>query len=284
MKNPLIQGQHIIPDVYLKQFSFTTKGNHQKIKVLEKGKIGVQEQFVKSFNKVDNIFDIDSDVPEIERVFEEYHGLFETQYPNILKELSDKYFLADKEYSLLVQFTSNIISRSLTIREQIFFILQSDAKANFLNEVIDHVYLKEDELNSFNKDELFTNLVNMEPDKLINRVLMFFNEYLFIRLQYFKVIFFKAPEGKSWFTTNNPVLLENNLGRFNFLMPESDIYFPLNLKYLAYFHCDNSNDKSNILRNYSENTINAFPDNLFDELTKRIIANMSEYIVCPPEY
>jgi hypothetical protein len=282
-KNPPQQGQHIISDAYLSQFAFRTKGNHKKIKVIQRGYEGVREVSVSIFNREFNYFDIESDNPEIERLFENFNGPLETQYPKIINELSSTGSLEIQNASYLIHFTGNLISRSLMWREEILEVLKTEDKSNFIKEIIAPSFENQEELDRIEESELFINLNRLTPENLINRILVFFNEYLFQRFQYFDMIFFRAPVGKSWFTTNNPVLLENHIGKFNFLTPESEVYFPLSLEYLVFICCSNSNNQSNPLRKYQVNAIHDFPESMFDELNHKIVGNTTDYVVCPPE-
>ena len=77
---------------------------------------------------------------------------------------------------------------------------------------------------------------NVDEDK-VNRALIYFSGYLFERIRHFEVVILEAPEGKWWFTSDNPVTFNDNPeeGKLGICGPNSEFYLPLSKKYLAYF-------------------------------------------------
>ncbi len=69
--------------------------------------------------------------------------------------------------------------------------------------------------------------------------------------------------------TNSNILFEK----------ESEIYFPLSPKFLAYVHFKGSNDKKNPLRNLTTNKIHIATDEQNIELQNIIMENPSDFVI-----
>lgn len=281
MKNPPIQRQHKIPEVYLKTFAIDPAKDHKKICVLMKGDKFTRRKSIESFNRHENFFDIDSTDPRIERVFEEMNGLLETHYPQILEELEQKGALSDMYTSYLMQFAANMISRSDYWREVVMFLLKSNNKHLFIQHMIVHTFKTKEERENIENSDLFQGLNALTPEECVNRILMFFSDHLLQRLWHYEITYFKAQPDKGWFSSDNPVVMDNEPDGIEMLPKDSVLYFPLTPDYLAFIHYKKSTDTTNPFRKYESNKIHEVGDEEMDVLTKTILKNAVNYTICP---
>lgn len=280
MKHPINQNQHKLPQVYMRQFGYEKNG-HSKVSVLKLGEKFTRQKSIESFLSETNIFDIESDILEIVRIFEHLNGLFENEYHNIIRELDEEKKLSDKSYSVLLQFIPNLISRSQPMRELVTELLKTDAKENFLTIICAHRSKTKEELHQ--QDFFRVMADNPVTDSSVNRALIFFTEYLFRRTEHYDIVIIESQDEKPWFTTDNPVVFENRMHKFEIMGMDSEIYFPLNPKYLIYLHYQGSKDKENELRKLANNTIHLASDNQNQELQRKIMANAHEYVIVEGE-
>lgn len=284
MKNPPIQRQHKIPIVYLKTFAIDRQSNHKKICVLLSGERFSRRKNIESFYRHENLFDIDSADPRIERVFEELNGLLETHYPKILSELETRQSLSVKHTSYLLQFAANLISRSDIWRETILHLLNSNVKSVFIKHMIAHTFETEEEVNNIESNPLYIKLNGLPADKSINRILIFFSSHIMERLWHYEITYFKSHEDKGWFTSDNPVVMDNEPDGIEMLPPDSVLYFPLTPEYLAFIHYPESKEKTNPFRKYTPNTVNEVNDEEMDIITKTILRNAGNCVICPFDF
>ncbi|MCY0970274.1 DUF4238 domain-containing protein [Chryseobacterium wangxinyae] len=274
-KNPPYQSQHKVSQVYLKQFGYLN-GNQWKVSVLQVGGKFTQQKSIKSFLAETNLFDINSEVPEIERIFEELNSKIENEYLNILNDLDKEQKLSEKSHAVLIQLICNFISRSDIWRTRILYLLHTDAKENLLK-IICAKWAKS--LEELEQKEFFQFLLSSNPEIIVNRVLLLFSYYLLQRLAYYEVVILKSQEKKPWFTSDNPVLFKNEVGRFEMVKKESEIYLPLNGKYLIYLHNKDSSDKVNKLRLFETNKVAHANDDQNWDITQMLMRNAHNYVI-----
>jgi hypothetical protein len=280
MKRPANQNQHKVPQVYLKQFGYKFH-EQNKVSVLELGEKFIRQKSIKNFLAETNIFDIESENPEIERIFEGLNCDIENEYNDIVTDLENDRKLSEKSYAVLLQLIPNFIARSDTWRAFVIHILESDAKTNFLKVICAHLAESFEDLEY---KDFFRKMVDSPVEEIINRALMFFTDHLLRRIGHYEIVIIQAQEGKPWFTSDNPVVLENRTARLEIMQKESEVYFPINPKYLAYLHFENSDDKVNELRSYATNQIyNATDDQNFD-IQQKIMGNAHKYVIFEGEF
>jgi hypothetical protein len=280
MKRPANQNQHKVPQVYLKQFGYKFH-EQNKVSVLELGEKFIRQKSIKKFLAETNIYDIESENPEIERIFEGLNCDIENEYNDIVSDLENDRKLSEKSYAVLLQLIPNFIARSDTWRAFVIHILESDAKENFLKVICAHLAESFDDLGY---KDFFRKMVDSPVEEIINRALMFFTDHLLRRIGHYEIVIIQAQEGKPWFTSDNPVILENRTARLEIMQKESEVYFPINPKYLAYLHFENSDDKVNELRSYVTNQIyNATDDQNFN-IQQKIMGNAHRYVIFEGEF
>jgi|GEM_PF-1594521 len=275
MKQPENQNQHKVPQVYLKQFGYLF-GKQFKVSVLKNGEKFTRQKSIKSFLAENNIYDIDSEAPEIQRLFEQLNSEIETEYSDIISDLETNGTLSEKSYAILLQLIPNFIARSDSWRSMIYSILNSDGKINFLKMICAH---RADSLEDLEIKDFYRVMVDNPADEIINRALLFFTEYLLRRIRQFEIVILQSQEDKPWFTTDNPVIVHNRTSRFELMTKDSELYFPMNPKYLAYLHFANADDKENELRTLESNTIHIVSDKQNWNLQQLIIGNHHNYVI-----
>lgn len=275
MKFPIHQKQHKIPQVYLKQFGYLHKEQY-KVSVLKIGEKFARQKSIESFLAEINLFDIDSANPEIERIFELFNGQLETEFPNIISDLEKDGKLSEKSISVLLHLISNLITRSDYWRSFVYEMLNSDLRENFLKITCAHLA---DSFEDLEQKDFYRLMVDNPVDEIINRALLFFTDYLLQRIGHFEIVILQAQEGKPWFTSDNPVVLKNHTDKFEFMAKDSEIYFPINPKYLAYLHFEGAADKNNGLRILDSNAIHIVSDQQNWDLQQMILENADGFVI-----
>ncbi|RVT72733.1 DUF4238 domain-containing protein [Flavobacterium sufflavum] len=281
MKNPKKQNQHKLPQVYLREFGYDFKGQ-KKVSVLKVGEKFTRQKSIESFLSETNVFKIKSINPELENIFEELNGLLENEYLNFISDLDNNHSLSDKSYAVLLQLIPNLLCRTDEIRDLISYLLNSDAKINFLKIICIHRAQNIEDL--IEKDFYKIMVVQSVNDNVINRALIFLMEHIFRRIAHYDIVILQSQEDKPWFTTDNPIIFENRMENFEIMLNESEIYFPLSPKYLIYLHHRESKDKVNELRQLEKNKIHLVNDKQNVNLQYKIMKNAIEYVIIEGEF
>jgi len=281
---PTKQDQHKIPQVYLKKFGYVDKNNQWRISVISRDEKFTRQKSIESFYAVTNIFDIDSDDPRIPRMFEQLNCDLETEYNNIISELEANGSLSNKSYAYLIQLIANLIVRSAYWREWVLGILNHENKENFLQVILGHHCKDYTEFQNIKQQPFFRILADCEPNDTVNRVLIYFIDHLLLRLWHYEITFIQSQDDKPWFTSTNPVVMHNRTKRIEIFDKESEIYFPLSPKFLAYVHYKGSEDKENPLRTLITNTIHLATDKQNVDLQNIIMSNPSDFVLIAGEF
>ena len=281
------QDQHLISKVYLKQFSYL-KGNQEMICVRKIREKFNRNKSIKSFLTEVNTFDIKSINPRIQRIYEsELNGELESEYPNIINEISSKKTISDKSEAYLKQFTANLFCRS-PFHRNIFKSKLKDRifKQNWLG-IFSHM-LKSDTIFSFKNEEIdnmIDNLSEVDSDESFNPIMMLYT-MLFSRFLYqMDMVILENPNNNmTWFTSDNPIILKRNSSNdtdIRIINEDSEIYFPLSPNFLAYFKYKNSEKKGN-LRLLKHKEIIKIDEQTINYITSElIIPNVYEYLISP---
>lgn len=280
MKQPANQYQHKVPQVYLKQFGYLF-GKQYKVSTIKIGEKFTRQKSIKRFLTENNIYDIDSEIPEIERLFEQLNCDIETEYPDIISDLENNGTLSEKSYAVLLQLIPNFIARSDSWRSKIDSLLNSDVKTNFLKIICAH---RSDSFDNLETKDFYRVMADNPADEIINRALLLFTEYLLRRIGHFEIVILQSQEGKPWFTSDNPVVVENRTAKFEFMTKDSEIYFPINPQFLAYLHFKDSDDKENELRSLETNVIHLVSDQQNWDLQKKVIKNAHNFVIIAGEF
>ncbi len=281
---PSNQDQHKIPQVYLKKFGYIDKNNQWRVSVISPGGKFTNQKSIESFTALANIFDIDSIEPRISRVFEKLNCSLETEYNNIINELDNEGKLSEKSYVYLLHIIANLMIRSDFWRDRILAIVRSTNKDNFLRIILGHHCRDYSEFKKIKEQSFFKVLIDNRPEEAINRILIYFIDHLMLRLEHYEIAIIQSQFDKPWFTSTNPVVSHNRKGDNEIFAKESEIYFPISPKYLAYVRYKGSNDKENELRNYESNKIYLATNEQNVNLLKIIMDNPSEFLIIAGEF
>ncbi|RAV97610.1 DUF4238 domain-containing protein [Pseudochryseolinea flava] len=286
MTTPVNQSQHKVPQVYLKKFGYKDLNNQWKVSVLKRGNERPMQKSIKSFTAEVNHFDIESDDPRIHRMFEKMNATLEGEYNNIVKEVESDGELSEKSIAYLLQFVAVQIVRSDKWRAQIMEFLEPDTRRNFLQFIIGHRAKDAQEFKDMPNQPFFQSLMDLPSDKLINRALLFFSEYLIMRIGHFEVVILETTDERPWYTSTDPVIVDNRIDKDNLeiFAKESEVYFPLTPKHLLYLHFKGSDDQVNSLRSLSSERIHLVEQAQAWEIQKKISANAHEFLVLAGEH
>lgn len=281
------QDQHLISKVYLKQFSYL-KGNQEMISVRKFGEKFNRNKSITSFLTEVNTFDIKSSNPRIQRIYEsELNGELESEYPNIINEISSSKVISDKSESYLKQFTANLFCRSPFLRNIFRESLDDEIfKKNWLN-IFSHM-LKSDTIFSFKNEEtdnMINTLLDVDAEEALNPIMMLYT-MLFSRFLYqMDMVILENPnDNMTWFTSDNPVILNRNSSNdkdIKIVNEDSEIYFPLSPNFLAYFKYKYST-KNGELRKFEHRKIIKVDEKVINNITSQfIIPNVHKYLIAP---
>jgi len=290
IKFPPNQDQHKLPQVYLKEFGYLNK-EQWMVSIINKGEKFTRQKSIGSFTVETNVFDIESEDDRFPRMFESLNCDLENLYHEMLKDLDDNDEVPDKCWEIIVQFTPNMMVRSDFWRNFVKGILESEHKITFLEITISVLSKSYNDLENLKEKDFYKLISNGElTNGKLNRVLILFLNYILHHLNPLKLIVLEAPEGKEFFTSDCPVnfkpnQLEGKLGLFSI---DTEVYFPLSPKYLAYFHFEGSENSNPILKKLKNRGIYKVMDIMSEEeydnlIQNEIIRASDKLIIIPKE-
>lgn len=201
---------------------------------------------------------------------------------NIISDLDNNEILSEKSYAIILQLIPNLLCRTDEMRSLVSRILNSDTKTNFLKIICIHRVAN---IETLEQKEFYKVMVEQPVNEdVINRALIFLMEHIFRRVAHYDIIILKSQENKPWFTSDNPIVFENKMANFEIMLKESEIYFPLNPKYLLYLHHQKSDDKENELRELEKNKVHLVNDKQNQNLQDKIMKNANEYVIIEGEF
>ncbi|GAL86055.1 hypothetical protein FAES_pFAES01137 [Sporocytophaga myxococcoides] len=260
------QDQHIIPYVYLKQFSFL-QGTTPKVCLIEPGFHKPRRKSIKTFLTEDNIFTIVSTDKEVAYALEDYSSIIETQYPQILNELENNKRLCSNSQTYLVMVVANLLVRSMPFRLHIEGVLNSEDRIHFLKYLSRHVP---------GIDEKYFEIPTHD---LINRASVILMNQFNLEIAQLNFIFLQAKEGDHWYTTDSPVIIENiDIDWFNF---NTEIYFPLSPNYLVYIHNPKTLKSDYPFKQYKGEVVYHASETEMEYINKKCFDNFYKWVICP---
>ena len=268
MKNELpFQGQHRIPQIYLKQFGYL-KNNEWYVSVYEIGKKTTSIEKINNFTKEINIYDLPFDELKGRRLFENLSSLIEDRFPKIISNLEYQKKLILKDSQFLNTIIANFICRSNSFRENLKEIINDNESLKLLIKKI-----------TKNKDEyekLYTLVKIFKPEYQINIICYHIVFYLTLVLGQFEKTIIQANENLGWLTTDNPVCITND----NYLLSiESEIFFPISNKYLLFMYHPKSTKVKQNLKNLKKCMVNKIDSATFKEITNKVVFNYNRYLI-----
>jgi hypothetical protein len=287
LKHPPNQSQHKLPQVYLKQFGYLD-GEQWKVSILQKGENFSRQKSIGSFTAVTNVFDIESEDDRLPRIFETLNADIENLYHEMLDDISNNSVIPDKCWEIIVQLTPNLMVRSDYWRDIVSGMLNSPYKENFLNIAFSVYASSFEELQELKKKHFYKVISEGEvTQSKLNQALLHFLNYIFDHLKSFDLVVIEAPEGREFFTSDNPVNFRANQekGKMGWFSKDTEVFFPLSKKYLVYFYHQVS-EKESTLRKLKNRGVYKAEEVLteveYGNLVKEeIIANSDQFIIAP---
>jgi len=270
---PYRQTQHIISQVYLKQFGFKDNTGKNWISVWELGSEYTDNKSIKSFLAEENIFDLPFKNLKERRKFEELNGDIETYYPKIISDLNNGQKLSEKSKANLISIIINLLCRTKSFRNQIDFLLQSDKRDYFLNEITNY--------HGPFRNQLKHSLTRFRLDDQVNLVLFSVWYYFCKKLtsSNFDYVILKDFSNRGWITSDNPVVIKDNINEVTLLAQETEIFFPISPKYLFYLdHMDYNRSRSLRVKGQE---LTQSSDDLHRYFTDIIWRNAEQYVIFP---
>lgn len=290
IKFPPNQDQHKLPQVYLKEFGYL-KREQWLVSIINKGEKFTRQKSIGSFTAETNVFDIESEDDRFPRMFESLNCDLENLYHEMLKDLDDNNVVPDKCWEIIVQFTPNMMVRSDFWRNFVKGILESEHRNTFLEITISVLSKSYVDLQNLKEKEFYKLISNGEiTNSKLNKVLLLFLNYILHHLNPLKLIVLVAPDGKEFFTSDCPVNFKPNQieGKLGLFSVDTEVYFPLSPKYLAYFHFEGSKNSNPILKKLKNRgiykVIEIMSEEEYDNLIQNeIIRASDEFIIVPKE-
>lgn len=270
------QGQHRISQTYLKQFGFQDKNTKWWISTWKLGEEFTGNKSIKSFSKELNIFDLPAKNIKTRRTFEDFSSTLETHYPLIVKEIGTNGKLSQKGLAILAQFMINLLCRTIPFRELIDNFLKSDKRDYFLNEI---TYYHEDK-----GKQLIETLKKIKIDYQLNFVIFSVWYYYVNTLtsSNFDYVILKDFDNRGWITTDNPVVLRNNINESTLFSKETEIYFPISKDYCLYIDHRDYN-RSNSFRGKGNMEIAEVDEITQERIYDIIWRNSYQYVIHPTD-
>lgn len=272
MNHP-VQHQHRLPEVYLKPFGYRFEKKWY-ISVLDMTKDHTEQMPVSEFTAEPNLFDYDLlDEMEDRRHFEKLCARIETKYATILKSVR-KGQISEAEQLTVCEFMATLIVRTKSKRE-FFSGLSTDhrTKERFFEEIT----MLNEELRS-DLDLINDGLSKDESVKLISTVT---GEHLAKCLSQFDFVILKAPSGKSWFTSDNPVVIHDTEYEGMIISFESEVYFPFSKNYCFFFYHPNAEIKDHPLKKVKPRSVHECDEVSHAYIHFLIQRNIDRYLLIP---
>lgn len=253
-----------------------------KLSVIKIGEKFTRQKSIESFLSETNLFKIKNLNENLENIFESLNGMIENEYLSFISELETQKEFSEKSSFIILQLIPNLLCRTDFIRDLVKKLLDTDSKINFLKMILIQNAKSIEDL----ENQQYYNEMICEPlsDDLINKTLIFLSRHLQLRLMSYEIVILKSQDDKPWFTSDNPIIFENIISKFDILLDESQLYFPLNPKYMIYLHNLKSKNKDNKLRTLETNKIYEVNDVENIELQEKIMLNAIEYVIIEGEF
>jgi Protein of unknown function (DUF4238) len=279
--------QHLISEVYLKQFGYQDKNSQWRICTLEKSKLPIMlkndkrwisHKSIGSFLSIDNYFDFENyDDLRFTRVIEETSSEVETYFPILIDELNSNEKISQKGEAILAHYISNLYVRTSNFDLLLDDLIQLGAHDRFLEECLmfdddtyKHFIFKLIENQKFNTNKNVKNLSRF----------LFWN-YFWQRLAYFEYYILKPFEGKGWISSDNPVILNNHVDEDSLISFETEIIFPFSKSILILFKMPESKQVSKIFENTLLKHSIVASSEVNDEINNIIMDNLDNFLIVP---
>jgi len=279
--------QHLVSEVYLKQFGYQDKNSQWRVCVLEKSKFPLMAKTNKRWIAHKSIgsvlakqdhFDFDAtDGPDFVRLIETASAEVESLLPELYRELKAGGKLSKRAESILAHFVSNLFVRTSYFDDWLENMIEVGGFERLMEEcLMFNTDAEKGEFTKFMKHPQFgvgKNRTNMSR-------FLFWN-YFLQRLGQFQYYILEPAEGKGWISCDNPVIVLNHVNEDSVIAFETEIIFPLNSHKLVLFKTAGSKNISAIFKGAKHKKTPAASSAINEEIN-RIISDTAEDIVIIP--
>ena len=279
------QDQHIIPQVYLKQFGFQKREYNNKwfvsVKNLKNGKW--QNREIKAFLTVNNLYKFQEFFPSrINLIEEALNGGIEQRIPLIISVLKRHKKINYDRHLDIAETTANFLCRTEMVRGWLSdWCNKSDLK---LRRLFD--FITEGNFTDIGIANHVFNVTNslLLKDK-INCLMVDYMMYVKKVLSHASLTILECTGDHKLFTSDNPVCLMN-VGYGEISTKPMEIYFPLSAKYLAYFYFDKSISKmTTLIPKLESGTKIKFDEESINYYTRSVLpSRANNFIISPIDF
>ncbi len=275
-----LQNQHIIPQVYLKQFGYQDKDSRWKVPTFDVNEIPlmneidktlVRQSNIKSLLQEQNIYNLSIKAGN-ERKLEETFSMLENEYPLIINEIKSKKQILPDSKVKLTWFISFLFIRTSDFRKIARNVIES-RNTTFLLAVFQ------------GNTKRMNNLFKFPLDEAINYLIAFSGFYISKALAPFEVVLIETIENEKWVTTDNPVYVKCKAtgNKIDFFGVDTEIVCPLSMDYLAFFFNPRSSFLNSELRDLKTNIVNKISVSLYEKIWKSLVNRDREirYLILP---
>jgi hypothetical protein len=280
--------QHLVSEVYLKQFGYQDKNSQWRVCVLEKSKFPLMAKANKRWiahksigsvlSKEDHFDFDDTDSPEFVRMIETANTEVETLLPELYRELKTGRKLSRRAESILAHFVSNLFVRTSYFDAWLENMIEVGGFERLMEECSFFNSEQENaELTKLIKNPQFTSGKNRT-----NMSRFLFWNYFLRRLSQFQYYILEPAKGKGWISCDNPVVVLNHVNAQSVIAFETEIIFPLNSHKLVLFKTARSKKVSGIFKGARHKDTTTATSEINEEIN-RIISDTAEDMVIIPD-
>ena len=280
--------QHLVSEVYLKQFGYKDKNLQWRVCVLEKSKIPLMAKTNKSWiahksigsllAKQDHYDFNDAYSPDFVRLIETANAEVESLLPELYRELKAERKLSKRAESILAHFVSNLFVRTSYFDAWLEDLIEVGGFDRLIDEcLLFNSDVEKAEFTKFIKHPQFASGKNR-----INMIRLLFWNYFLRRLAQFQYYILEPAEGKGWISCDNPVVVLNHISEYSIIAFETEIIFPLNSRKLILFKTALSKKVSSIFKGAKHKRTTTATSAINEEINK-IISDTAEDIIIIPD-
>jgi hypothetical protein len=101
------------------------------------------------------------------------------------------------------------------------------------------------------------------------------------KLSYFDYVIIREYSNLGWITSDNPVVLKNNISANSIFSINTELYFPLSRDYCVFFSHPNANTKDSVLRSFKNKTMIDSTEEIQKMSYEKIRTNAEKLIFFP---
>ncbi|WP_235299758.1 DUF4238 domain-containing protein [Portibacter marinus] len=272
---PAHKNQHLIPQVYLKQFGFKkqfTKGKKWFVSVKNLETKKWEDREIKKFLAENHAFTLENYKEIHELIIEkDLNSRIEARIPKVIKQLQDGE-LTENIQLAIAETTANLLCRTKALRNWLKGWLKRDDFRDFFDIIVEFEGLSDDE-----KDSIFNSYISMSQKDAVNSLMVAYMNHTSKQLRSASIEVLKGSNEAQYFTSDNPVVLMNDIGYGQIGKKEMEIYFPLSNTILIRFYWhDKDHPEERVIKEVSKEEYDYFHREV-------LIYSADKFIISPIE-